>query len=52
MQIMIMKNDEWKIDCNRFVGFMDVMGFKDMIARKSHEEVGEALLRFFVMLLK
>jgi len=40
---MVKKKDEWDIDCNRFVGFMDVMGFKDMIARKSHEEVGQML---------
>ena len=34
---------EWKVDCNRYVGFMDVMGFKDMVVRKSHEEVGRML---------
>lgn len=34
------KELEWKIDCKRFVGFVDIMGFKDMVARKSHEEIG------------
>lgn len=37
------KINEWKIDCNRYVGFMDLMGFKDMVARKSHEEIGQLL---------
>ncbi|WP_154669987.1 hypothetical protein [Flavobacterium silvisoli] len=37
------ENQEWKVDCNRYIGFMDVMGFKDMVARKSHEEVGRML---------
>jgi hypothetical protein len=36
-------NIEWPIDTTRFVGFVDVMGFKDMVARKTHEEVGEVL---------
>src|SRR5437867_3732968 len=40
---MSIKN-EWPSDCNRFIGFIDIMGFKDMIARKSHEEIGKKLL--------
>jgi len=40
---MATKKEEWKVDCNRYVGFMDVMGFKDMVARKSHEEIGGML---------
>ncbi|MFR9543268.1 MAG: hypothetical protein SNH27_14580 [Rikenellaceae bacterium] len=30
---------DWKITDNRFVAFLDIMGFKDMVMRKSHEEV-------------
>lgn len=40
---MLTEKEEWKIDCKRFVGFMDVMGFKDMVARRTHEEVGMML---------
>ncbi|MFC2185691.1 hypothetical protein ACFCT7_00145 [Fulvivirgaceae bacterium LMO-SS25] len=40
---MTKNTDDWSIDCNRYVGFIDVMGFKDMVARKNHEEVGQML---------
>ncbi len=33
------KIEPWKIDNVRFIGFMDIMGFKDLVARKSHEDV-------------
>ncbi|MCU0421717.1 MAG: hypothetical protein MUC81_02810 [Bacteroidia bacterium] len=43
------ENQEWKVDCKRYVGFMDVIGFKDMVARKSHEEVGQMLQKMSFM---
>jgi len=33
----------WEIDCKRYIGFIDVMGFKEMVAKKTHEEVGRML---------
>jgi hypothetical protein len=33
------KIEPWKIDNIRFIGFMDIMGFKDLVTRKSHDEV-------------
>lgn len=38
----IVKSD-WEPTANRFVAFFDIMGFKDMVSRKSHEEVLETL---------
>jgi hypothetical protein len=35
----------WTNDCNRFVGYADIMGFQNLISRKSHEEVGLILRR-------
>ena len=29
----------WNVTCNRFVGFFDIMGFKDMVLRNNHEDV-------------
>jgi hypothetical protein len=37
------KIEPWKIDNVRFIGFLDIMGFKDLVARKSHEEVKQML---------
>lgn len=37
--------DGWNTDSNRFVAFLDVMGFKDLIARRPHEEVKHLLLQ-------
>lgn len=37
------KCESWLPTCNRFVAFLDIMGFKDMVARKNHEEVLELL---------
>ena len=31
--------DKWEITANRFVAFIDIMGFKDLVARNSHEEI-------------
>jgi hypothetical protein len=33
------KIEPWKVDNTRFIGFMDIMGFKDLVARESHEDV-------------
>lgn len=40
-----MKKEEWNPTCERFVGFIDIMGFKDMVARKSHEEIYKMMLK-------
>ncbi|MHC1689964.1 MAG: hypothetical protein AB9833_03940 [Bacteroidales bacterium] len=37
------KIEPWEIDNVRFVGFMDIMGFKDLVARKSHDDVKHML---------
>lgn len=29
----------WGITCKRFVAFIDIMGFKDLIARNTHEDI-------------
>lgn len=34
---------EWKITTDRFVGIIDIMGFKDLVARNSHETVYEMM---------
>ena len=39
---MIMEND-WTVTCNRYVAFLDIMGFKDMVARMAHAEVYEMM---------
>jgi hypothetical protein len=33
----------WTISTNRYVGFVDIMGFKDMLARMIHEKVYELM---------
>jgi hypothetical protein len=33
----------WAITCNRYVAYIDVMGFKDMVARTSHDEIYEMM---------
>jgi hypothetical protein len=35
----ISAEDEWKVTANRYVAYFDIMGFKDMVLRKSHEEI-------------
>lgn len=39
------KYSGWPVDCNRFVGYADIMGFQNLISRRSHEEVGLILKR-------
>jgi len=34
---------EWNPTCNRFVGFFDIMGFKDMVFRNSHADMMEKM---------
>lgn len=33
----------WKITADRFVGFIDIMGFKDIVARTNHQAVYEMM---------
>jgi hypothetical protein len=35
--------DVWPTTTNRFVAFIDIMGFKDMIARTSHDKIYEMM---------
>jgi hypothetical protein len=37
---------EWENTTKRFVCFLDILGFKDMVMRKSHSEIYEMLSRF------
>lgn len=39
---MTIEND-WAITCSRYVAFIDIMGFKDMVARMQHNEVYEMM---------
>src|ERR1039458_5034635 len=34
---------KWQDTCERFVGFIDIMGFKDMVSRWTHKQVFEKL---------
>jgi hypothetical protein len=38
-------HDDWDDDCNRFVGFIDIMGFKELVARRPHNEIKHLLLQ-------
>lgn len=38
-------NDDWEDDCNRYIGFIDIMGFKDLVARRPHQEIKHMLLQ-------
>lgn len=40
----INKND-WNITDERFIVFLDIMGFKDFVARKSHKEIYDMLAK-------
>ncbi|WP_338374998.1 hypothetical protein [Dysgonomonas capnocytophagoides] len=41
----IKKTDIWIPQCNRFVAFIDILGFKDRVMRSSISEVSELLLK-------
>ena len=36
----------WKPTCNRFVAFLDILGFKDRVFREKHQDVLNNLLDF------
>jgi hypothetical protein len=37
------KETQWKITNERYVGYIDIMGFKDMVMRSSHAEIYEMM---------
>lgn len=37
------KNSEWEVTAERFVGFIDIMGFKDMVLKSTHNEIYEMM---------
>ncbi len=41
------KNIEWENTCERYVCFLDIMGFKDLVARNKHEDVLHKITTFF-----
>jgi hypothetical protein len=43
---MASKRAPWVETRDRFVAFLDVMGFKDRVYRDSHESIYDALLSF------
>jgi hypothetical protein len=38
-----MDNDDWKLTTDRFVAFFDIMGFKDLVLKSSHEDILDKL---------
>lgn len=40
------KKTPWSITTNRFVCFLDIMGFKDMVMRNSHKDIYDILQEF------
>jgi len=40
------KESKWEPTCDRFVAFLDIMGFRNMVFNKSHEDVVEIMERF------
>jgi hypothetical protein len=43
---MTEKSVQWVNTCNRFVAFMDIMGFKDRLYRNKHQSVLETMASF------
>jgi len=39
MENKTVQNDKWEINANRFVAYLDIMGFKDMVARMKSEDI-------------
>jgi len=39
------KDGEWAITAKRFVGYLDIMGFKDMVAKSTHDEIYDMMKR-------
>lgn len=44
---MTKTKENWKITCNRCVAFLDIMGFKDMVMRKPHQDMYKILTDIF-----
>jgi hypothetical protein len=40
----LINREPWQVTCRRFVGFIDIMGFKDIVLRNTHEEVYKKLM--------
>lgn len=40
---MSIKQNDWLDDCKRFVGFFDIMGFKNMLSRDGHASVKDKM---------
>ena len=40
------KQTKWLSTCKRFVAYLDIMGFRDMVLRNTHEEVLETMEQF------
>ncbi len=40
------RKESWSVTENRFVCFLDIMGFKDMVMRNSHKHIYELLYKF------
>ena len=38
-------SNEWEVTCNRYVAFIDIMGFKDMVMRMPHDDVYQLMLK-------
>ncbi|WP_421879780.1 hypothetical protein [Marinoscillum sp.] len=43
MGLGLLKESDWNVTCKRHVAFMDIMGFKELVAKKSHGDVLEIL---------
>jgi len=39
------QSEHWPITANRYVGFIDIMGFKDLVARSTHDEIYILMLK-------
>lgn len=40
---MINKIESWSITCDRLIAYIDIMGFKDMVARENHSKIYELM---------
>lgn len=41
------KRDKWNVTCNRFVAFLDIMGFRDRIFRDIHKDIEKMFITFY-----
>lgn len=46
------KRVKWEPTCNRFVAYMDIMGFRDMIFRSTHQQILEIMEQFRIPIKK